>query len=113
MGSLNGRAPYYSLSDVLPGTYDSYTTGERFLRHYSGQVTIKSSNSLVGSLEMVNGDCNDDGYIGTDDYLIISNSFDKATGDAGYSDLADLTGDQYVNTDDYLILNNNFDKYND
>lgn len=113
MATLNGRAPFYSLSGVLPGTYDSYTTGERFLRHYSGQVTITSSNTLVGSLELVNGDCNDDGYIGTDDYLIISNSFDKAFGDAGFLGLADLTGDQYVNTDDYLILNNNFDRLSD
>ena len=62
---------------------------------------------------LINGDCDKDNYIGTDDYVILNKSFDKSKGDAGYDARADLNEDNYVGTDDYLILNRNFDTQGD
>jgi hypothetical protein len=81
---------------------------------------VKAVNTTLGgapvldvNITLTNGDCDGDNYIGTDDYLIVSNAFDLSTGDPVYDSRADLNGDGYVGTDDYLILNENFDKSGD
>jgi len=58
---------------------------------------------------LINGDCNGDNYIGTDDYLILNRSFGLRVGDPGFDPRADLDKDGLVGTDDYLILNKSFD----
>jgi|GEM_PF-6796540 len=78
----------------------------------SGTV-IKTFYSHAGSdplsFTFLAGDCNNDDYITTDDYLILSESFDTAVGDAGFDARADIDGNGAVTTDDYLILSTNFD----
>lgn len=74
-------------------------------------IVLQLGRKPVTELEvqLLNGDCNGDNYIGTDDYLILNDAFDTSLGDAGFDSRADLNGDGYVGTDDYLILNENFD----
>lgn len=77
-------------------------------------VNVNPDSGLANvNASLKNGDCNTDNYVGTDDYLLISKSFDLTTGSAGYEKYADLDENGYVNTDDYLILNANFDDYGD
>lgn len=75
----------------------------------SGRGSFTFGNATNIAVSVVNGDCNSNNYIGTDDYLILNAAFDTIVGDAGFDPRADLNGDGYVGTDDYLILNESFD----
>jgi|GEM_PF-5712912 len=90
----------------------------------AGKLAVKSSHWLRAAtpstaftrfgiadaeFDLINGDCDGDNYIGSDDYLILSNSFDTVQGSPSYDARADLDGSGDVGTDDYIILNLNFD----
>lgn len=103
------------------------------LNNFSGDcdIFIKTATSLskkVGTItpaapvsyyhadyakDLIPGDCDNNDFINTDDYLIVSAAFDTFEGDPGYDARADLDGSGYVNTDDYLVLNANFDSAGD
>ena len=105
------------------GNYSFTTTRTENLRimfkrlHWlrkSAFVYVNPNTGLSGlNVSLKNGDCDTDNYVGTDDYLLLSKSFDTVAGGAGYFKYADLDESGYVNTDDYLILNKNFDEYGD
>jgi len=96
------------------GPYDVYATIPRFLRRmYSGFVTLGSGDVPGINFSMVSGDCNGDNYVGTDDYFILSTTFDAMLGTPEFDPRADLNGDGFINTDDYLLLNEAFDKFGD
>ena len=82
--------------------------GTHWLRA-TANVTITDAGGTIAPISMPNGDCDGNNIVGTDDYLIINDSFDKSTGDVGFDARGDLDGSGYVGTDDYLILNKNFD----
>lgn len=83
-----------------------------WLRKNSATFTSVGSPANV-SVSLLNGDCDGNNLIGTDDYLIINGAFDTSQGDGGFNAAADLTGDGYVGTDDYLVMNDNFDASGD
>ena len=72
-------------------------------------VTTTSGNATNANVTLLNGDCDNSNYIGTDDYLILNAAFDTSPSDTGWDARADLDGNELVGTDDYLILNKNFD----
>lgn len=82
--------------------------GTHWLRA-TANVTITDAGGTIAPISMPNGDCDGNNIVGTDDYLIINDSFDKSIGDVGFDARGDLDGSGYVGTDDYLILNKNFD----
>lgn len=113
-----------SVVDTLHPTMDSAgkfeavttATGACDLRikrtHWLSRLLDKKTlgvNTTGLSVSLLNGDCDQSNYVGTDDYLILNGSFDLTSADAGFVAGADLDGDNYVGTDDYLILNKNFD----
>lgn len=115
----NGDLPIGCEGD---GTYDLSIKPRGCLR-MTNQMTV-SSNSLTGpQLDFIRGDINEDNYIGTDDYLILSEYFDKVDTDSDWffrSDAtefspydADLNGDGTVGTDDYVIMSDNWDLVGD
>ena len=110
INSSIGNSGTFALTSAAPdGNYDLVIRGATTL-----QARIKDVNIVFGSVSglsvnLINGDCNGDNFIGTDDYLIVNNSFDKSTGETGFDARADLDQDGYVGTNDYLILNANFD----
>lgn len=87
------------------GTVTVRAKGSHWLSN-SAEITIGSTS---GTFFLKNGDCDGNNVITTDDYLILSNSFDKSVGDEGYDSRADLDGNESITTDDYLLLSNNFD----
>ena len=99
---------FTAFAPPVPGTYDLFVKGSTFLAKKT-QVNTTSGNVNNVSVILTNGDCDGDNVITTDDYLILSNSFDKSAEDAGFDARADLDQDTVVSTDDYLILNTNFD----
>lgn len=79
----------------------------------SQEITLDKNPISLSTLFLINGDCNGDNYIGTDDYIILNDSFDLSVGDPDFDARADLDYDEYVGTDDYLILSQNFDRTGD
>lgn len=101
----------FSVDPDLPnGTYDIVVkAANKFMRAKRASVVLSSTGAVGQNFSPLNGDCDGNNVITSDDYLILSNSFDKSMGDAGYDARADLNGDNSITTDDYLILSNNFD----
>jgi len=62
---------------------------------------------------LINGDVNDDNFIGFDDFDILSGSFNLSEGDTGYISGADLNEDLFVGFDDFDILSANFNTAGD
>lgn len=109
-----GNSGTFSVTSAAPdGTYDLIVRGETTLKRRVKEVEVKSGAAANINVTLVNGDCDGDNFIGTDDYLILNSTFDKSLGDSGYDARADLDGDDYVGTNDYLILNANFDRSGD
>lgn len=94
-----------------PPTPGNYRVGLKVRTGLRQQIPCNTTilNQNVGTLTLLNGDCDGSNSIGTDDYLIMNNAFDTSDGDAAYEKYADLNGDGYVGTDDYILLNKNFD----
>jgi len=101
----------YELPTTLGATiYDTvYLRVGHWLRARRDNINVTASGATI-NWTLVNGDCDGNNYIGTDDYLILNSAFDASKFDENWDYRADLTGDGYVGTDDYLILNANFDK---
>ena len=100
----------YSVKPALaPGTYDVTCEGPTWLRNNVGTITFTTDDVTDQNVSILNGDCDNNNLINTDDYLILSGSFDLVVGDPNFVAGADLDGNGLVNTDDYLILSNNFD----
>ncbi len=100
-----------------PGTYELLVKEARTLRRKIANISIGtfgiSGVTYDGAFGLIGGDANNDNYINTDDYEILSDSFDLGFGDSGYDERADFDGDEFVGTDDYLILSENFDTQGD
>ena len=85
----------------------------------SKRIPINFTLNPQSALEvnMKYGDLNQDNYIGTDDYLILSNLMDTTIDDEYWEygpdgvpgSWADFNGDLAITTDDYLIFSSNFD----
>lgn len=100
----------FKIANNLPdGTYNMYVKTRSGLRKLISGVAVSGQSATLTVGQLLNGDCDDNNVTTTDDYLIISDSFDLTEGDAGYNWKADLTGDKTITTDDYLLLSDNFD----
>jgi|GEM_PF-1832563 len=86
--------------------------GSTFLAKRTGNLTVATSTGNI-AFTLMNGDVDGSNAINTDDYLLVSNTFDTAFGDPGYTLAADLNKDGSVSTDDYIVLNANFDTEGD
>lgn len=110
-GSNLNEQGLFSLSTNLVGDYVVKVKASTWLSKNLGTITLTGNPQVLPLADqLINGDCDDNNIINTDDYLVLSGAFDKAPGDEGYVDSADLDGNNYINTDDYLILSFNFDQ---
>ncbi len=73
-------------------------------------MNLSTFDSSTVSASLVNGDVDGDNSVSIFDYIELSGSFDKATGESGFDAEADLDGDGAVTIFDYIILSNNFDQ---
>lgn len=111
----NGDLPIGCEGD---GTYDLSIKPRGCLR-MTNEVTVSSISLTLPQLDFIRGDIDEDNYIGTDDYIVLSDYFDKTDEDADWflssADHvaspydADINADGSVGTDDYLIMSDNWD----
>ena len=107
-----GVAGAYSLGALVPnGSYTLTMKGSHWLNSASAPVALTGSGTFNFSL--INGDVNNDNFVGFDDFDILSASFNLSLGDGGYSVGADLNGDDFVGFDDFDILSANFNTSGD
>jgi|GEM_PF-3505362 len=123
--AYRGEFPMDEFTTTLSGAGDYSgtitTSGTVTLRIKASHWLRKASASFVSNggpvsglnVSLINGDCDGDNTIGTDDYLLLNGAFDTVPGDALFDARADLNGDESVGTDDYLILNAVFDTSGD
>ena len=113
--NVNGSSQIANYSFNLLG---SITSANLEIRAESPTHLRKRNATAVGvsgatvNFSLINGNCAptvDGDAITTDDYLVLSNAFDTAFGDAGFDPQADLDKNDAVTTDDYLVLSGNFD----
>jgi|GEM_PF-6620186 len=106
---FNSDGTFSFTATVPSGTYDVKAGTTNSIRQVVPGVTFVTGTSVSLPIQITLGDINQDNYIGTDDYLALSASFDLAPEELNFDSRADLNGDGEVGTDDYLILNENFD----
>jgi len=99
----------FTVSNLPPGKYNVAAKEATWLKKAWGDIDIRTGDATGLTFDLINGDCDGNNSIGTDDYLILNSSFDTSLGDAGFDSRGDLNRDEYVGTDDYLILNKSFD----
>jgi|GEM_PF-3517525 len=96
-------------SSISAGTYDVYVKPWHWLRKKKANVVVSASGANLGTMTFLNGDSNEDNYVGSDDYLVLNSAFDTEPTSLQWDPAADLNGDSYVGTDDYLLMNTAFD----
>ncbi len=86
--------------------------GFRTVNITSGTHDIEIVNDGSTPNPSIPGDVNGDRVINIQDYLLLSNSFGKFSGQTGFNPGADFNGDNVVNIQDYQILSSNFGRSN-
>lgn len=107
--SFNADGTFAFTATVPSGTYDVDAGTTNSIRQRVPGVTFVSGSTVSLPIRITLGDINQDNYIGTDDYLALSASFDLPPEDPKFDSRSDLNGDGEIGTDDYLILSENFD----
>jgi len=103
----------FTVPSPMPrGTYNFSVKTTHWLRQATS-VNTGPGNVTGVTFTPINGDCDGSNVITTDDYLILSNSFDLTLEDTGFDVRADLDDNDAITTDDYLILSGNFDTEGD
>jgi len=109
---LNAGGAYTLAATVPNGTYTVSMKGTHWLNQASAGLVL-NGGAVVQNFSLINGDVNNDNFVGFDDFDILSASFNLQLGDAGYQAGADLNGDDFVGFDDFDILSANFNTSGD
>lgn len=96
-------------ANVIPGNYDLVVQGTRMLSARINNLAL-AGGTLVRNLVLRTGDADGDDSVSFFDYLILSDAFDTANGDARFAALADFNGDGEVNLFDYLLFSVFYDE---
>ncbi len=105
--TLGAVGTYSLLASVPNGTYTLVLKGRHWLAQGIEGIAINGS-SLTRNFSLVNGDVNNDNFVGFDDFDQLSASFGQASGDPGFDTDADLNGDDFNGFDDFDILSAHF-----
>ncbi len=92
---------------VLPGDV------VRWMTRTKNATLPTGANYNAGTFTLLNGDCNGDNSCDFFDYLVLSGTYEKSLGDAGYNTNADLNLDNTVDLFDYFLLSDNYEKDGD
>lgn len=93
------------------GTYDVSVKFSHWLRK---KVTLAASGSdQTASLNLTNGDCNNDNVVDLSDYTVVVIAFNTAPAQPGWNINADLNSDSIVDLTDYTVLVSNFNASGD
>ncbi len=98
----------YSFITTVRGTVNVFVDAKHYLVKASNAgMNSGIANSGVNAV-LINGDINDDNFVGFDDFDILSGAFGSSDTDPGYVAGADLNEDLFCGFDDFDILSANF-----
>ena len=98
----------FSLPDLAAGSYTVWLKQAQYLA-VSRPVTMPSADTIDFGM-LLTGDVNDDNAVSLADFSLLSGSFNRSSGDAGYDARADLNGDGAVTIVDFSLLSGNFNQ---
>ncbi len=98
----------YSLFSTARGNVRIQIDADHFLKKYATYHVFLNDPITGINAALINGDINDDNFIGFDDYDILTAAFNLSEGDPGFVIGADLNEDLFVGFDDFDILSANF-----
>jgi hypothetical protein len=96
---------------ITPGIYDITVVSEHTLLNVKRNVTITAPSTSVYMGTLLEGNANNDGKINAQDVSLLSSSYLKLLGDAGFNPMADFNRDGKVSAQDVSLLSSNYLKY--
>ncbi len=104
--TLSSGGNYSLLTEVPAGSYTLTMKASHWLKEGIA-VTVGGACPNI-NFSLINGDINNDNFVGFDDFDILSAAFGLSLGDPGYQVGADLNGDDFNGFDDFDILSAHF-----
>jgi hypothetical protein len=91
----------WNTTNATPGNYT--ITAEASM--VPEELNTDNNNFIDGTvLVKLLGDCDGDGDVDYDDFIILAGSYGTSTGQPGYDERADFDGDGDVDYDDFIVL---------
>ncbi len=112
----------YPMQINLRGQFDVVAKGPHWLASRAQNVVISNLGATGANFVLINGDIDQDNAVTVFDYGVLSDYFDKASGDEDWTTVgpngfapkdADVDGDEAVTVFDYGIISDNFDRTGD
>ncbi len=113
---VNNSDGTWSISGITAGTHDVRVEMARYLDGLKTGVSVSAGGtSDVGQVNVLGGDCNDDGtppddYIDIYDAIILGGAFDSVPGDGNWDARADINDSGQVDIFDAILLGGNWNQ---
>jgi probable HAF family extracellular repeat protein len=91
-------AGHFSIPNVTAGTYDVWVKPGHWLAKLTGGVVVGPGNADIGTVSVINGDCDGDNEVTSTDLSIILGALN-----GNYNSQADLNGDNLITGTDLSI----------
>ena len=101
------QSGYFSINDIPDGTYDITVKNSHTIRSRLSSITLSNYVSPLDFQLLLEGDANNDNAIKLLDFSILSNTYGKCLGVAGYDARADFTEDHCLSILDFTLLAKN------
>lgn len=100
----------FSVGSITPGTYDIRVKNSHSLQNKLPGANLVSGTNNINFGTLLEGDANDDNYVTVLDFSVLSASFSKCQGTAGFDSRADFNVDSCITILDFSLLASNFGK---
>jgi hypothetical protein len=107
-GFVNSAGNLTVTTKATSGSHKVYVRTSHWLQKASATFTANGTSVTLPALVLPNGDSNGDNSVDLLDYFALSDSYNLATGDAGFNANADFNEDGSVDLLDYFILSDNY-----
>jgi len=99
----------FSLGGIPVGTYDVLVKGAHTLAERRNGVSVVTSPTVnLGAIPLLEGDANNDNYVGAVDASFLASGYWKSKGQAGFVAGADLNEDGTIDARDASLLASNY-----
>jgi hypothetical protein len=100
----SGTTAIASVTGIVAGNYDVTVVSEHTLMNVKQNVAIAGPSTALNMGTLLEGNANDDNIINIQDFGILSASYGKSSGVAGYDPRADFDRSGLVNIADFGLL---------
>lgn len=98
----------FSQVDIPPGTYHLQLKHAKHIPALQWNVILNTGENLIDFGILKAGDANNDAYVSATDFSLLSASYGKCTGQAGFDEHCDFNADGCVTAVDFSLLSSNY-----